>query len=75
MRPKTVPWYVKKHEQAIRCYTAAGETLYKRDSKKGGRKEGREEEREGGREAGREGEEEKKGSKEAGSKGLIFNSY
>ena len=31
--------------------------------------------REGGREAGREGEEEKKGSKEAGSKGLIFNSY
>lgn len=31
--------------------------------------------REAGREAGREGEEEKKGSKEAGSKGLIFNSY
>ena len=50
MRPKTVPWYVKKHEQAIRCYTAAGETLYKRNSKKGGRKRGREGGRQGGRE-------------------------
>lgn len=50
MHPKTVPQCVKKQEQAIRCYTAVGETLYKRDSKKGGRKQGKEEEREGGRE-------------------------